>query len=452
MVSRKTRKRYTTPWHPQTRASDWIVISIRGDAYSRGKMHGKRLKPQIQDGLKVMEYTCIHQFKTTVNEYITRCVNNVSMVMKADFPEFYKEMQGIADGAGVSVDAILAWNCLLSMAPVYKVVLETSSQRCSAFIATGDATSNGKIVMAHNTHCDYVLGSVSNVVIYVYPDEGHAFCMQTCPGYICSSMDWFLCSTGMIGCETTISHIRDPPEFGAPYFCRIRKCMQYGETLDDYVSMMLENSAGDYSCSWLFGDIRTNEIMLCELGRHHHHVERTNNGVYFGMNAAISQEIRVRDTTDRTLKGTTATSSGSRNERLQYLVLDKYYGKLNCRNSQKIIADHYDPMLHREHLSSRTICKHSWSDETSPIPYFITGAVDGKVVNSDLAKHMMFYGRFGSSCGMPFSAKEFIANHPEYEYLRPWLRDFPKYDWQKIGNGGGDGKKLISKTYKHKTV
>ena len=102
--------------------------------------------------------------------------------------------------------------------------------RCSAFIATGNATKNRDIVMAHNTHSDFVTGQLLNIVIKVFPDVGNAFIMQTSAGLIASTSDWFLMSNGIIGCETTLSDINYKPEFGTPFFCRIRELMQYAKS------------------------------------------------------------------------------------------------------------------------------------------------------------------------------------------------------------------------------
>lgn len=135
--------------------------------------------------------------------------------------------------------------------------------------------------MAHNTHTNFADGQLHNIIMNVIPSSGHPFVMQTSAGYIASGTDWFICSTGMIGCETTIGDINYTPRFGVPYFCRIRQAMQYGKTLDDYEQIMDKKNAGDYACSWLFGDINTNEIMLYEIGLKEKNVQRTKNGVFW---------------------------------------------------------------------------------------------------------------------------------------------------------------------------
>ena len=215
---------------------------------------------------------------------------------KTEFPEFYEEMEGIAEGCKANgtettIDEIIAWNFYMSIPYWYSTRSDThvgkeggSKDRCSAFIAVGDWTSDGKIVCAHNSFTDYVDGQYSNVILDLNPAKGIRFMMQTSPCWIWSGTDVFITAKGIIGTETTIGGFM-PYEKKFPIGYRIRKAMQYGNTLDEYVDILLEGNSGDYANSWLFGDINTNEILRIELGLKYHNVERTKNGYFIGFNA-----------------------------------------------------------------------------------------------------------------------------------------------------------------------
>ena len=47
--------------------------------------------------------------------------------------------------------------------------------RCSAFIATGSYTKDGKIVIAHNNWSSYAEGSRWTVIFDIHPAHGHAW-------------------------------------------------------------------------------------------------------------------------------------------------------------------------------------------------------------------------------------------------------------------------------------
>jgi len=440
-IKNRSKQRHTRKVYPRRsklfgnlieKKEGWIVIHIYGEPFQRGFAHGVLLKDEMEKIMVSFPFIVENTLKVTFEKYLNICNETVKPIIMNDYPELYEEIRGISEGfissgLAINVDYLIGWNSLLSM---YSYFRNNKMYKCSAFIATGDATSDGKIVMAHNTHADFVIGQLQNVIIYVTPSSGMQFVMQSAPGYIASGTDWFICSSGIIGCETTISNINYKPEFGSPYFCRIREAMQYGKTLDEYVDIMLKNNAGDYACSWQFGDINTNEIMLFEIGLKKHAIQRTFNGVYYGMNSAIDFKLRNIETNDKDLYNL-EKSSGSRNFRLNQLLNEVYYGKINIDTSKKVLSDHYDPFLHKEIMNSRTICKHSELDEGkfTGKPYYPFGCTDGKVVDTNMAKKLSFECRFGSCCGREFNANSHIKKYPRYKKWKGILQNLPKKKW-----------------------
>jgi hypothetical protein len=447
----RLRKTYKQVLHNTTGKlhNGWKIVAISGTSYERGYSHGKKLYKELREVVRYLPFLVKLDFKTTLDEYIDRCSRLFEPILTSQYREYYEELEGIHKGAlsmgvDVSVKMLIAWNAFLSMYGEYdKGSSENTANdinkpvhrgRCSAFIATGNATEKGDIVMGHNTHCNYALAALSNIILYVYPDKGHAFCMQTCAGLLCSSMDWFVCDNGMIGCETTIYGIKYKPQFGSPYFCRIRDCMQYRNSLDEYADTMLVSNAGDYACSWLFGDTRTGEIMLCEIGLMRHNIQKTQNGAFYSANSAIDDSLRRLETTN-TVHDNIQHSIGARNERFNQLLFHTYKGRVNVSNAKRILADHYDVFEDRIHPGVRTICKHTDLSNDSLIknPWYPQGAIDGKVINTSMASKMSFWGKFGSSCNIPFRKRAYLAKHPEYAEWRDFLVDLPNQPWTPIG-------------------
>ena len=403
----------------------WITVKVSGSYYEMGYQHGQILRKQIEKARDVMKYLVKKYYKTSLNEYVSKCI---SFVKETDeWKNIFDELRGIRDGcsSAMSLNELIAWNMYLSMEEVYGSItgLNTGSvERCSAFIATGSKTVDGKILMAHNTHCDYASGFISNIVMHMVPSAPgtYPFVMQTLPGLVCSSTDWFISETGIIGCETTISKIKYIPDFekGVPYFFRIRKAMEIGKTLDDYVSIMMEQNAGDYACSWLFGDINTGEIMRFELGKKTHGIDRTKDGLFYGMNSAFSKELLLKETNDTELNDP-MTINGSRNVRLNHLLNSQ---KIDLKYAKKVLADHYDHGENKFRKGMRGICKHKECEKGEN--YKIAGAVDGKVTDTTMAKKLKFVGRMGSSCGRVFLRKDYpdvpdcIDNMPRYKWTR----------------------------------
>jgi hypothetical protein len=409
--------------------SGWKKVYIYGEPYTRGYAHGYLLFEELNRVKTVLPFIIKEELNITISEYMKKNKEIIVPIVKKQYFEFYEELRGISDGArykglDISVDYLIAWNAFLSLYCYYK---HGNVERCTAFIACGNATENNDIVMAHNTHSDFATGQLLNIVLHVNPKSGNEFVMQTSAGFIASSSDWFISKNGIIGCETTISNINYKPVFGSPYFCRIRQVMQYANSLDDCVNIMSENNAGDYACSWLFGDIKSNEIMLFELGLKTYNIQKTKNGVFYCMNTPISFKIRNLETFQNTVSDI-STSSGSRNERLNYLLNEKYYGEINVQNAKIIIGDHYDSFLKKEHIGFRNICLHSEieEDESNRALY---GSIDSKITNSKMVSEMKFWGRFGSGCGRSFKIKEFVNKYSEYKKWENVVDDFKPYRW-----------------------
>ena len=104
--------------------------------------------------------------------------------------------------------------------------------------------------------------------------------------------------------------------------------------------------------------------------------------------------------------------------------------------AKKIISDHYDVYLNKTNLCSRTVCSHYELDDRAfmsqsdrPKPFAPRGAVDGKVISSDLAREMKFMGIWGSSCGTPFYKDAFCERNMQWEMLKPHLHDRPSQPW-----------------------
>lgn len=423
----------------------WKMVHIWGAPYERGYAHGALLHKELTEVFRIFPFVVEKEFKTSYEEYLNTSNQYIYPIVKDKFPEFYEELRGIAQGykrgntsSVVTIKRLIAWNAYMSLFSLYK---EGGSERCSAFIST----SNGNIVMAHNTHTDFVSGALFNIILRITPQKdsssrGSSFRMQTAAGLISSITDWFICSNGLIGCETTISAINYRPTFGEngyPLFCRIRQAMQYAQTLDDMTETLLDRNAGDYACSWLFGDTRTGEIMRFEIGHKIHSIERTTNGIFYGMNSAVDWNLRELETNDMGANDM-ATSSGSRSYRLYSLLnpVGKTFNAptpIDAKYAKRIMGDHYDEYVGKTKKGHRSICRHT-ELESTPIgsrhAHYPFGTIDAKVVTTKMAEKMEFWGLWGSGCGhRDFHAADFVQSHPEYKEYANFLPNLPNRKW-----------------------
>jgi hypothetical protein len=353
-----------------------------------------------------------------------------------------EEIKGIAEGAqaagvNISWQEVLTWNGYAELTGYWwpnEMAGKYSggdNDHCSGFIATGSATRDGKIVMAHNSWDVFQQGQFFNVILDIEPTIGNRMFMQSVPGYIDSMTDFFVTGAGLMGTETTIGgfSLYDPDE--VPEFVRVRNAMQYAQTLDEFVEKMQKQNNGGYANSWLLADINTNEIMRFELGLKYQSVQRTKDGYFIGFNAPYDPKIRNLECSDTGFTDI-RTAMGARRVRLTQLM-EQYHGKIDIEIAQKVLSDHYDVYLEKENPCSRTVEGHYeldpfeyWADRQ---PYRPHGAIDGKVADSNLAGDLSFWARWGSSSGMPFYADKYFSEHPQWDYLKGYIKDRPTQPW-----------------------
>ena len=454
----------------------WIYVSVHGNPKQRGYAYGKLIADDMKKVKKIIDFVIYNDYGVKWSFFVESAKKYFSPKIKELFPEFYDEMYGFAQGANMSVDEVVAWNNYMTLTEGWwanmpeeeKIAIKGTAtqivssregggqqERCSAFIAVGDWTHDGKIVVAHNNFSNFIDGQLAKYVIDIKPDKGNRMLIQGFPGWIWSGTDFFVTSAGIIGTETTNGGFF-AYQNNVPISCRIRNAMQYGNKLEDYEKMLLDGNSGDYANSWLFGDINNNEIMRIELGLRFHNTERTKNGFFIGFNAPYDPRIRNLECM-HTGFDDIRRHQGARRVRLADLM-DEFKGKINIEIAKQIISDHYDVYLHKENPCSRTCCSHYemdarefMSDQSRPKPYQPRGALDGNVCDSTMAKNMSFSLRWGSSCGIPFDKNKFCNEHREWDYLREYLEDRPQQPWT-VFSSINIKRKNLSKTTRKKII
>lgn len=432
----------------------WVYVSIKGGPFERGYAYGKLIEKDMKQVKTILDFMVFNDYGVPWDFFIKSCEKYYTPKIKEMFPEFYEEMTGFAKGANMTIDEVIAWNNSFTLlesfwanlpeeeALAVRGSMKASSgtregggqqERCSAFIANGDWTKDGKIVMSHNNFSNFIDGQLAKYVIDLNPTKGNRILMMGFPGWIWSGTDFFVTSKGIMGTETTIGGFA-VYENNIPISCRIRNAMQYGNNLDDYEKMLLDGNSGDYANSWLFGDINTNEIMRIELGLRFHKTEKTKNGYFIGFNAPYDPRIRNLECVNTGFDDI-RRHQGARRVRLDDLMAH-WKGHLDVEVAKKIISDHYDVYLNKENPCSRTCCSHYeldareyMSDPSRPKPFQPRGALDGNICDSTMAKNMSFLLRWGNSCGMPFDKNKFCDENREWAYLRPYLEDRPQQPW-----------------------
>jgi hypothetical protein len=168
-----------------------------------------------------------------------------------------------------------------------------------------------------------------------------------------------------------------------------------------------------------------------ELGLKYVGFEKKKEGYFTGSNVAENLKLLRRETkSDET---NIKLSSVARRVRWNYLMR-KYAGKINLDLAEQFEADHYDTYLDTTIANGRTLCDHDDLDphlysDSNGNPFYPVGTIDGKVVDTKMARKMSFVARWGSACGTAFDAGKFLEKHPQYSWMKDILKDRPSEPW-----------------------
>lgn len=429
----------------------WKYVHLEGTPAEIGYQHGQLLSAEIADLVNVMKVETQHDTKRDWNFY--REAGRKMLWPHID-EEYQQEIAGIAKGAqsrGVRLDVwdIVALNGAIELPSYYVPWLNKREHamnaphilpdgHCSAFIATGSYTKDGKIVVAHNNWSSYAEGERWTVMFDIQPEHGHRMVMDGEPGVITSQDDFGVTDAGLIITETTITQFIGWNPDGTPEFVRSRKAMQYANSIDDYVGIIKEGNNGGYANDWLIGDRKTGEIAYLELGLKNTPLWRTKDGYFISSNFARDPAL-IKDETEGFDSKNMRSSMNARHVTWERKIAENK-GRIDVNLAEGFLSSHEDSFTGKTGADARTLCGHidvdrngvpEWGDP----PYYPDGAVTGKVTDSDLAAQLGLIARAGHPCGEDFIAAPFFSAHPEFSYLKPILKDMKAGPWTQFSAG-----------------
>ena len=423
----------------------WVYIHLEGSPADIGYQHGYLLSNEIDTAIQSVAYAFAHETHKDWQFY--RAAAKSFLWDKLD-PEYKEEINGIVAGLQAknkhydSLD-VTAYNAMEELGFYYVPSLMNAAKpgsgnnkapgNCSAFIATGSFTKDGKIVMGHNNWTEYIWGQHWNVVADIVPTKGNHILMDCMPGFIHSGDDFLITNNGLLITETTITQFNKFDSTGVPEFMRARKAAQYANNIDDVVKIFTTGNNGGYANDWLIGDTKTNEVAKLELGLKDYRVWRSKDTAMIGSNFASDSTLIAQETTFNPKDST--TSPNARRKRMEELVYVEMKGKLDAETGKIVEADHKDALAGKNANNRCVICGHI--EEEDPLgckewdnpPYYPMGAVQGKVTTADLAKDMKFWAHMGHPCGEDFVGSKFYALHPEFAWMGKYLQTMKAYPW-----------------------
>jgi len=432
----------------------WIYVHLEGSPSEIGYQHGRLLASEIADMIQVDKLESRH---STHRDWEFYREAGRKMFWPHIEPEYQQELEGIASGVqsqGIKLDLwdIVAMNGAIELPQYYVPWLNKHAGkeqaanaprirpegRCSAFIATGSFTKGGKIVIAHNNWSSYAEGERWTIVFDIQPAHGHRILMDGAPAIITSQDDFGVNDAGLMITETTITEFEGWNPDGIPEFVRSRKALQYGSSIDEYVSLIKEGNNGGYANDWLIGDRKTGEVAYLELGLKSTPLWRSKDGYFVSSNFARDPQVLKTETPEFNPTKLSISPNARRVTWEKKMAENK--GQIDVDLAEQFLSSHDDSFTGKVDADERSLCGHvdatkRGTPEWDWGPYYPGGAVTGKVTDSDLAARLSLIARAGHPCGEDFLAAPFFAAHPEYGYLKPILKDMKAGPWTAFSSG-----------------
>jgi hypothetical protein len=419
----------------------WTYVHLAGSPSTIGFQHGYLLAPEIDDALRMEKIQLAHDNGKEWPFFRDAAQNMMWPHIEAEYRE---ELQGIADGANaagvkldlwdvVALNGFLEWGYYVTeynkQHGIVPAISTAPADHCSAFVATGSYTKDGKIVIAHNNWSSYLDGERWTIMFDIVPAKGQRFIMDGFPGLIHSGDDFGINSAGIVITETTITAFYGYDTNGIPEFVRARKAMQYSKSIDDFARIMKTGNNGGYANDWLIADINRNEIASLELGLKNVTLQRTRDGYFVGSNFPINPKLAKEETL---FDFDPSRSANARHIRWDQLMAENK-GQIDLGAAEKFETDHYDSYSKKVEPSDRTLCGHvDLSPRGMPPwqpPFGIAGTVQNKATTAAMAQKMQLVAAAGHACGIDFKAAPHLQAHPEFDWEKNILRDMDAHPW-----------------------
>jgi len=238
-----------------------MVLHLRGTPYEMGYQHGalaKEKAKKVEAGFNQMIERAKREVglptfasKLILDVVYRLCMNHI--------PErLQREMEGIADGAGIDLKTIHRLHA----------VSEVTERNCSVFAVWGKATKDGKMYFGRNFDWMMDSGMQEAAALILYEPEEKGMIPFASAGYVglvgvLSAMNMDGVAIGQIGAVT-----RDQSFAGLPLMLMMRRVVEESHNVDD-ATAILTKVKRTVGYNYVVADAKANTARAYETCAHH---------------------------------------------------------------------------------------------------------------------------------------------------------------------------------------
>jgi isopenicillin-N N-acyltransferase-like protein len=309
-------------------------IKVCGSAFERGQQYGAQAAERVKRSVTLYREIFEH-YAGWDWDAVTAHAQSYAPAIQAYRAHFLEEMRGIAEGAGLAIEDILALNVrteIMFAAVARAAVARPTARECTAFVALPEAMANGHTLVGQNW--DWKPDTAQTVVLLeAEPEEG--------PRFITAVEAGLLAKTGMnsvgIGLVTNaLVTDQDKGEPGVPYHAVLRAILE-SETMSHALSAITVHpraSSANYLIAHRDGEAINVEAAPGDYSRVF--TAFPQEGVYSHSNHFICPGFDLKD-----VELWNGPGSLFRQHRLQK-YLQRQRGMCDAETLQEALADHFN--------------------------------------------------------------------------------------------------------------
>jgi isopenicillin-N N-acyltransferase like protein len=267
---------------PATSHKTFPIISVSGEPRERGAEHGRLLRYQV--ALAVERY--LERFKHFAGldraEARREATRYVKPIREYD-PDILAEMEGVAEGAGLAFEDVLAMNCRSELMFGANVIME-----CSSFALQPSVTEDGHTYVGQNWDwAPDIVETIAVVAIRQEPDKPDVVLLDEAG--IVGRMGFNSSGVGL--CTNTLIADQGRPE-GVPYNVLLRGVLN-SRRLDDAIAALIRPDRA-ISSNYVIGDAGGQTIDV-EVAPDQYDYVQPSNGIITHGNHFAGSRLMVRD-------------------------------------------------------------------------------------------------------------------------------------------------------------
>jgi len=344
---RDSKRYFGDAW--MEKRGELYVMRLKGSPYEIGYQHGILMSQEIKQGAVKFYADPInggrksHSLKLwLIKQYLNKKVYNP--IKKAQTQDLLEQLKGIADGSGVSNKTIFKANhhtaVTMVMTPVLiKQYLKKFNKLgikvggCSTFVATKEATADGKTIVGRNTDYGGIEGWPKyQTVSFVEPKNGFKYVQIGTAGIVMWAPG--MNEKGIVVCAHYMIYDDIMPN-GLSIAAFTDEFLRKTENLDDALIILNKNSRG-VSCGFVITDGNKKDAFAAEVSTGKATIRRMENNRVIMTNMAVSEEKRQIDFVSRYNLN---EGCPGRYRRLMQLIHENY-GNIDVNKAAEFMGDH----------------------------------------------------------------------------------------------------------------